>query len=169
MSDTLDRLNKLSRYVCIGVKLLMILLGFIIVTVAITLGAVLWNPDWLIQVYPDMAYGDAIVMLSSIILLTIVGFFAFFLVHRLFKNIYTNHTPFLDENVRDLRNISIIVLVGAIISPIVVFAVATMNDVTFDPTVEINFGLFLMAFLVYLLSLVFKYGTALQKESDETL
>lgn len=169
MSDALNRLNKLSRYVCIGLKLLMVLLGFAIAAMAIALIAILMNPDWLAQIYPDLTYGDAVVMMSSILTFTIVGFIAFFLAHRLFKNIYTNHTPFLDQNVKDLKYIAMVVLVGAILSPIIVFAIAVGNDVTFDPTVEINFGLFMMAFLVYLLSLVFKYGTALQKESDETL
>ena len=88
-------------------------------------------------------------------------------INRIFMNIHRNNTPFTEDNVRDLRVIALLVLVVTIVLPIMseasAYAAGEAAVIGFNP-----FTL-LMAFIIYILSLIFSYGTELQRESDETL
>jgi uncharacterized membrane protein len=80
-----------------------------------------------------------------------------------------HNTPFRDENVKYLERIAIFTVICAIVVPIVGGVFVLAWDV--DPTQMLAFNplMLLFALPVYLASLVLKYGTTLQKESDATL
>jgi hypothetical protein len=91
-------------------------------------------------------------------------------IDNIFTNIHKNNTPFMGENVRSLKIVAVLVFAAAFV-PTIISAVAKyfLED---DPNIIVGsspFVLLLMAFVIYGLSIVFSYGTALQKESDETL
>ena len=99
----------------------------------------------------------------------IFGLTVLYYVKRLFGNIRKNNTPFTDENVRCLEIIAVLVIIGAIAIPAVSAAAAHIFESGAHQVEEFHLFSMLVGFIVYFLSLVFKYGTVLQKESDETL
>lgn len=170
MSDTLNRLNKLSFYVSVIVKLLMVFVAIVTIASLIVSIYIALNPDFVAEVFsPPDTYGSIQAMLIIVIAGGAVGFVILYVVNHLFMNIYRNHTPFMDENVKDLKYLSILVLVEALIVPIVGLTAAYTLDANLDTTLNFNIAFLFMAFLLYIVSLIFRYGTALQKESDETL
>lgn len=93
-----------------------------------------------------------------------------------------NERPFTSENVKAIKTISILVYVAAFLATIVTSVVGntimnTLNDAIGEniarswsfriPIIDIQM-LFISA-IIYLIALVFEYGTKLQEESDTTL
>ncbi len=169
MSETLNRLNKLSLYVGIVAKVLMALIGLLLIVMVITAIYFALDPDMVSELFTDLSYGQVQSMAVTIIAICVGGFSILFFVNRLFVTIHKNHTPFLEENVRNLNIIAVLVVVMALAVPALEILLAYALKIESVLAVNFNVTMLFMAFLVYLVSLVFRYGVILQKESDETL
>jgi len=95
-----------------------------------------------------------------------------FYVRRILICIKKNNTPFTDEIIRSLTIITgaifICVIAAAATNLLFPSVFSTLSDMISLYDLVIPFGLS-MALLLTFLTYVFKYGTELQKESDETL
>lgn len=102
----------------------------------------------------------------------IIYIIAAFHVMGLLKSV-ENGTPFAVENVKRLRRIGLVLMIGSIIIPSVsTFASAVTShvnllDVKGDSMFDLT--LLLCGFLVLVLSGIFAYGARLQREHDQTV
>jgi len=151
MNDALEKLNKVSRWMGYGAIVIMAIAVIIMVTFVGLAIAVAVNPDLFTPYFNDetVTTGMMLAACGAGIIGGALIFIAFYYVHRFSANACKNNTPFTNDNVRYLRIIAILTVVCAVIT--------------------LNPFMLLVSFLIYFVSLVFKYGTELQKESDETL
>jgi len=103
-------------------------------------------------------------------LLTIVAIYmVVYFVEKLCKVFSECETPFTDEVVKIMEKIAIAIIPMACLSPIT----ESISDSIMTGTLHIVLGIDLMVVvlvvLIYMLAAIFKYGTMLQMESDETL
>ncbi|MCL1810870.1 MAG: DUF2975 domain-containing protein [Methanomassiliicoccaceae archaeon] len=169
MSETLNRLNKISKYIGLGSKVLFVLLAIAIVFAFAVIVAVTLDPDLVGLFEPTVKNGQVLATCVTTICAGALGLIVLYYISRLFMNIYKNNTPFTDENVKTLEIIAIMAIVCAIAMPAASALSAYAFDAGYDQVIGFNAFTLFVAFLVYFLSLIFKYGAVLQKESDETL
>lgn len=97
---------------------------------------------------------------ASVIILHI---YALTYLEKLFKNIYTNDTPFIEENTNYIRKMSNMMLISAIV--VMVFEI--ILGIAFPEFSHINvksYGV-LEILIAYVIYYIFKYATNLQKET----
>ncbi len=82
--------------------------------------------------------------------------------------------PFAAANVRRMRWIGLILMVGALAVPMIEYSVArlvlgqvTTEGIVLSPPFDLNFGVILVGLLLLILATVFEYGSRL--ESDQSL
>jgi len=172
MSETLNKLNRISRLVEKGANIIMFLLiiVMILMLIAVTILMIL-SPDVLPSPpgAEEFTKDQILVVCANAVLSGVFLVIALYYVRSFFGSIHKNNTPFTDEGVRSLEILAIILVACAFIVPL---GSALLSFATgFWPAQIAVFNPFLlfMALVMYFLSLIFKYGAALQKESDETL
>jgi hypothetical protein len=170
MSAALTRLNKISEIVGLIVKIIMILIVVAMVGVCLAAIAIAVFPDIQLDIAPELTVAvNAAVFATMVIVLLVIIFAILYYIDRLFTGITKNNTPFTDDSVENLRMIAILMVVTAVAAPIMGGILVYFFDFSgatvfgFDPLI------LFVAFLIYIISLVFSHGTALQKESDVTL
>ena len=170
MSNTLNKLSKISRYAEMITIAMMVLLVIGITALLVLGAAVILNPSLLAEMASgDLSDGQIRTVLVTAVCALILGFVTLYYIYRLFKSIHVNNTPFMDESVKCLERIAIMVIICTIVLPIITYAAVHLLNGSQEQVFEFNpFSLFI-AFMFYFLSLIFKYGVALQKESDATL
>jgi len=168
----LNRLNKISGYAGVAAKIIMVLLVICIVAAVILLAALYFDFDLIINEFADEPVTRGQIQAAAVngIAGSIVGLAIMYFINRLFTNIHKSNALFTDDNVRDLRIIAILLAVAAVVITIVsVLTIVFLLD-TADVVVGFNpLVMLLTASVVYIVSLIFSYGTELQKQSDETL
>jgi len=169
----LSKLNKISYFVSLLSKIfLTILILMIIIVVAVGIGVTL-NADFFSQVIEDTGSSYTVSHIQEMSVTAVVGFalgaIVVYYVGRLFSNIHRTNTPFTDDSVKFLEMIAILMVVGAFVIPIVSYATSFALEAEYNQSVGVNLFAVFAAFLIYFMSLVFKYGAMLQKESDEML
>jgi hypothetical protein len=170
MHETLNKLNKLSLWGGLLTKIAMILLILGAVFLLILMVVTALNPDVLIDILDnEMAKDDILVVCAAGLAVLAIGLLILYCLDRILDNIREAGTPFTDENVKGLRRIAVLVLIAAIAVPVIGFILVKITDAGSNVMIEFNPFLLFVAVLVYFVSLIFKYGVALQKESDETL
>lgn len=112
------------------------------------------------------------VLFMSVPLLLLVAFVAKQLVHIL-KSLEKD-TPFEKENAERILAVGRVLLLGAFLIPAFEYIPATvMLDLLKMQNINLNYSvnlyLVLAGFLMFILSGIFKYGSFLQKEYDETI
>jgi undecaprenyl pyrophosphate phosphatase UppP len=126
-----------------------------------------------ISIIPDVVMDElterqAQAVAFSALSASIVALVIMFFVQRLFTNIHASDAVFTDGNAKDLRSLAIMIVVAAVVMMIV-----TGITYLIDPSPIINGSstlmFLLLAFIVYILSLIFQHGAELQRQSDETL
>jgi amino acid transporter len=170
MNTALKRLNTICKYAEILALIAMIVLVIITALTAIMITAVALDPDIVNRVGDGTYTSDQLLAMGAVVIVALIfAFMILYYAYLLCKNIYRNNTPFTDENVKYLERIAILTVVCAIVIPVVGWLFALTIGV--DPAQMLAFNplMLLFAFPVYLLSLILKYGTTLQKESDATL
>ena len=181
MSESLDRLIRISRWGEVITKVLMIIMVIGIVAGTVALVYIAVNPDFIITAVSDGALilnvpiedidisAVAWALILGLLVLGVLVTALLYFTGRLFGNIYDNKTPFTDDNARILMIMAILIVVCTIATPILDFAVQNIIDATYYQSY--GFGVFplFVALILYVLSLVFKHGAELQRESDHTL
>jgi len=120
-----------------------------------------------VDVVGDVTSGEIRILAVVLIVNILITGFMFILLHGMFQNIRSSG-PFTDENVRTMKLLALVLFVFGILAPIMnVIANGLMDNVSIPEWVgmEVIVG----AAIFYCLSLIFQYGTELQKESDQTL
>lgn len=90
-----------------------------------------------------------------------------YFIYRLFKVVYQTKTPFTDAAVKNLNIIGIVSLaqsIGVSLFMSILIGATHAAISTSGWGMSVGFALF-----IFLLSLIFRYGVSLQKESDTTL
>jgi len=114
--------------------------------------------------------GNAEIIFMSTSLTSASSMFLLYYVYRLFNDIKINETPFTDNVVKFLNLIGILALVSAIAVPIFlsIFTNIVPHVGNFN-SFGLNVSFVIVGLILFALSLIFKYGVQLQKESDTTL
>ena len=86
----------------------------------------------------------------------------------MFRKISVSGKPFSAESVKLLRVIALVFMIGAVLSSAVT-AVALAVTNAEEISVSLDAGAIFLGALLLILAQIFKYGTILQQESDETL
>lgn len=93
-------------------------------------------------------------------------------VRTIFINIEKKETPFIRKNCRSVFNIGVIIIALSIVKdsilPLVckIIGIGSLNS---GSLVSFNLNSLIIGGVIICQSYIFEYGTALQKESDETL
>ena len=170
MTDNLIKLQRISGYIS---TILMLFIALIVMAIAVSLillALCITSNDWMLDMFEQFLDGGLlefeISVAMGIIVLVLTGSIMF-IMHLIFSDIKRSYTPFKDENVRRLKQVSYILLVCSFILPIIQWAMFTAIEAR--TMIDFNPLLIAIAVLFYCISLVFAYGTKLQQESDETL
>jgi hypothetical protein len=177
LSDALKKLNRISSFAGVIAKIIMAVLAIATVVAVIILIVTFTDPNLLTD---PGRWGNITVTAPATIdqiraaalaALVVIAFAEaiMYYVDRLFTNIRENNTPFTDENAKNLRIMAFLILAAVLVmaatGAILAYAFGTGSDIYIGAN---PFSL-LVAFMVYVLSLIFSHGATLQKESDETL
>ena len=179
MSEALNKLTKVSRFVGSVTTVLMVALTVAMIVAVVAIIAVALNPDIVNSVIEyagntiniddiDTTAAAAILLATVLVLMPLMIAIMYF-VRRMFNNIHENNTPFTDDNAKCLVNIALLTVACTIAAPILDYALQTVIDTASYQAYSFSAFPLLVALLLYFLSLVFKYGAELQKESNETL
>ena len=173
LSDTLNRLHKISGYAAVATKIIMVALVIVIISAAVMLAMVSAGSfDLIIEELAEEEVTTKQIQAAALNAIAASAAVLVILYHidRLFTNIHKRNALFTDDNVRDLRIIALLLAVAAvIITTVSVITIYFLLDTT-DIVVGFNpLTMLLAAFIVYIMSLIFSHGTELQRQSDETL
>ena len=171
MNETLDKLNEICGLARIVAKICMALLVIGIVVSIIMIGLVALYPDFLTDIFEiggtTITNGQILATSVTAIFGGALGIVILYYLDCLFTNIRDCNTPFTNKSVKYLETISILLVIFTTSVP----AASAIAAYAFSTAVvmEFNIAALLVAALVYVLSLIFKHGTSLQKESDAIL
>ncbi len=98
-------------------------------------------------------------------LIFILGLITVWMVHDIMVSIKTEYSPFVPENAKRIKTISMAFLFSSVF--LLVFGFLAEKGVT--ELLFMFFGSLMVAVVMYCLTIVCRYGVLLQKESDETL
>ncbi len=173
MSDDLNRLKKICNYGYYVLAAFSVILVIVLALLALTGIIMVFFPDAVdIDDIIITGVGD-IVMTKGIIAvicwfaaaMIVVAIATLVILMRVMKAIRDEYTPFTKENVDRLRQLSILYVISPIVFVLIYLAVPdVMSGIS-----SMIVGSLLVATLTYCVSLIFRYGMILQKESDETL
>ena len=167
-SEALSQLNIMCKTGVWVMKIMMVGLIFIAVAMPILFGAtyVLDDPSgFSAPMTVDEVRATAVTMEVISIIAAAISYH----IMRMCGNVRKFNTPFRDEIVKDLRTVALLLLLFTFAVPTVGASAAYLAGVTMDEAFSFNLFTLLVALLAHMLWLIFKYGTELQKESDETL
>jgi hypothetical protein len=159
----------MSRYGGWAMKVALAVMIVAATAAPIALAATYAFPDILNDIDPPVVIGELRATLAALTAAAVIGAAISYYIVRMFENIRRHNTPFREEVVEDLRLVAKLLIVFTFAVPIVGWIAAWLADVSAESIFEFNLLTLFAAFLVYLLSLIFSYGTELQKEADETL
>jgi magnesium-transporting ATPase (P-type) len=166
----MNKLNRLSGYAAVAAKIMMVILIIAIIATAILLIVSVAYQDLLNEnlFTVDLTLTEVRAVSLNAITVCIVALILLYYVARLFTNIHRDSKIFTESNVKDLRMIALLMVIAAVVIVIVTGIIYLWNP---SPILDGASPLFLlmMAFFVYILSLIFSHGAELQKQSDETL
>lgn len=104
-------------------------------------------------------------MVVAVTLMLVIATIVVIMLRNIAKSIYKEYSPFTHTNVRRFEFISLACLLTIALVPLVNMD----TQLTAADVAGFIIGAVLAAATFYILALVFRYGSWLQKESDETL
>ena len=112
---------------------------------------------------------DGMKVMILIIIKFVADIVALCFFRNLMKGFMVCETPFCDDIVEKMRKFAIALIPTAIVSAIMSSAVASLTNGLLS--VGSSFGMTTVFFIVtvFIFTVIFKYGTELQKENDETV
>jgi len=120
-----------------------------------------------VEVVGDVTSGEIRILAIVLSVNVIITGIMFILLYRMFQNMRET-SPFTEENVKTMKLLALLLFIFGILAPMMnMIANSLMDNVSIPEWVgmEVIIG----AVIFYCLSLIFQYGTELQKESDQTL
>ncbi len=171
MKGNLNTLKKICHYAS-AVMLVgaVVLAALIVLTLALSAGTAIGDAgfsDMLSTWVGTDKITDAsgIAAVVEMLMILSLGLVTVIVIYRFMKAIEREHSPFNTANVDSMRFLSKTYLIFAVL-----FAVAdwvARENLTI--AMFLFFGSVLVGVVIYCLALAFRYGSVLQKESDETL
>ena len=174
MGEELERLKSVCKY---GYYILGVMAAFLIVVTIVVFAMgiasyfhpeyidpddlIIWVDGQSLEISPTMASMTCI--FASVILTVFTA--TVVVLMRIAGSIRKEYTPFTDSNARGFKAIAAIYVVFAIGAFVAKLAFPEMLAEMNSPTIEF----LLIGAFAYCISLIFRYGIVLQKESDETL
>lgn len=171
MKGNLDTLKKICHYAsAVMLAGAVALAALVAMTLALAAGAASGMEDaadllsaWVGAEAVSSASGVAAV--SEMLMILSLGLVTVVVIYRFMKAIEREHSPFNTANVDSMRFLSKMYLVFAAL-----FAAADwIARGSLTVAMFLLFGSILVGVVIYCLALAFRYGSVLQKESDETL
>jgi len=166
---------KISELAELLARIFMYLLVAVIILAVVLTVLVALNPDLIPFVAENVegaevvTNGDFLAMSAACVTGGVIGVVTLYYVRSLFLKIHKSGTPFTDESAETLVLIAKLVVVGTIALPVITAVSSYAFGVWPNHAMDFNPFMLFVAFLLYFLSLIFKHGTALQRESDEML
>ena len=169
-TDNLKKLQKISRYVSAAILLIICLAILGIIIMGILLALCHANAEWMSLIEPHRTLGELTAFyLWAMINASFVAVIMY-IMHEMFSEIRESHTPFTETNVSRLKHVAILLLMISFILPMALLVILNVVNIEGDDMmISIEPMMLAMTVLFYCLSLIFAYGTKLQRESDETL
>jgi hypothetical protein len=167
--NNLRKLGQISHYASIAVWIVLILsLISILVSLALIVLIVINYPP-MMEMLMNLrtTKENALYNYSSTVVISMVSLIMMLFMDRIFTNIRRSYTPFTLENAKVLKDAAVVLLLSAALMPLIFVILASLLDQRYQINIELL--LFVLSLIVYCISLVFRYGALLQKESDETL
>ena len=159
-----EKIVKTAK-VCHIITKVLYLLSFAVTLTFIVLAIVLPNTDAI----SSMTHAETAVMFSTLALYAFILIGLLWNVEGIFKTIGNEQSPFTEGVSHYLKKIAVFVLILSIIPAIV--GTALIKSIC--PGSEINFPVevcgIVAGAVLFLIGLLSKYGTELQKKDDETL
>ena len=100
-----------------------------------------------------------------VLFIFILGFITVRMIHDTMVSIMTEYSPFIPENARRTKVVSISFLVASFL--FLLFGILAGKAII--ELLFLFFGSVLVSVVMYCITIIVRYGTLLQKESDETL
>ena len=100
-----------------------------------------------------------------LLLIFILGLITVWIVHDTMVSVMTEYSPFIPENAKRVKIVSMSFLFASVF--FLVFGILAGKSIA--ELLFLFFGSLLAAVVSYCLTIIVRYGTILQKESDETL
>ena len=171
MKGDLSTLKKVCRYASVVMFIGEIVFALLVIA-TIGLGIASQFSDSAKDILTDLVsakdYDDALGTVSSFIVMTLIfalGFLTVWMVHDIMVSITTEYSPFVIENANRIKTLSLAFLFSSVF--LLVFGILAGKGVT--ELLFLFFGSLMVSVVMYCLTIVCRYGTLLQKESDETL
>jgi hypothetical protein len=167
--NNLKKLGEISHYASIAVwtVLALSLISMAVSLTMIVLIGINYPPMMDMLMHMRTTKENALYNYSSTVVISMVSLIMMLFMDRLFTNIRRSYTPFTFENAKVLKYAALVLLLSAILMPLIFVILASLLNQRYQISIEIL--LFVLSLIVYCISLVFRYGAVLQKESDETL
>ena len=159
MDNDLGRLKTICRVLYYILMLFTFALIILVAMLALADVAILVNPGLGSEV------GISAPQMTVVLIIFVFALAIVYVLQSITKSIYREYSPFTPANAKRFQTIAVLCLLALVCMPIVnVIEPLTASDVAI-----IILAMLLMSTTFYVLSLVFRYGSWLQKESDETL
>ena len=159
MDNNLGRLKTICRVLYYILMLFTFALIILVAMLALADVAILVNPGLGSEV------GISAPQMTVVLIIFVFALAIVYVLQSITKSIYREYSPFTPANAKRFQTIAVLCLLALVCMPIVnVIEPLTASDVAI-----IILAMLLMSTTFYVLSLVFRYGSWLQKESDETL
>lgn len=169
MRGDLHTLKRVCSYASVAMWIGSI--AFILLTSAVIILGIMSfsSPDIRTMFTGLIKCGNGDLALASAIIEMTLAFIAAYIVIKtmyfIMKSIQNEHSPFTQDNAERFKMITVTLLGAAIILPIFEY----MNRSDIIVTVCLCLFLVLLTVVSYCITIMFRYGSILQKESDETL
>ncbi|MBR4182051.1 MAG: DUF2975 domain-containing protein [Candidatus Methanomethylophilaceae archaeon] len=171
MKGNLNTLKKICHYasaaMLVGAVVLAALIGF---TLVLSAGTATGDGGFsdLLSTWVganDVTAASGIAAVVEMLMILSLGLVTVVVIYRFMKAIEREHSPFNTENVDAMRFLSKTYLIFSVLFAVVDWIARESLTIA----MFLFFGSILVGVVIYCLALAFRYGSVLQKESDETL
>ncbi len=168
MKSGLPRLKKMCKYGSyVMYTATAVLVCLALATLILGIVALFGNDTLYSWICIDKNSSDIVIISAFLgnILIWIIASITVFIIGLIMKSITSEHSPFTDKNARRMKTLAVTYLISSFL--MLIFELLADKKPT--EAVFIFMGLLLVAVVTYCLTLMCRYGTLLQQESDETL
>lgn len=153
----LQRICNIAKYIIlVGIALV----AFILFAMVILGVFLILNPDITIE---GLGRNELLLLVVMTIINQIISILLFYYLFRLTRSMGDENSPFTAANVKLLKYMALILLIGWVFGMAVGVIVTAMLSIEFT---GLNADALVMAGVIYVVSLVFEYGVRLQEDSD---
>ena len=159
MDNDLGRLKTICRVIYYILMLFTVALVILVAALALADVAILIHPEF------GSENGMTAPKVTVVLIIFVLALAIVYILSSITKSIYREYSPFTPANAKRFQTVAVLCLLALVCMPIM----NAIERLTASDIAIIILSMLLMSTTFYVLSLVFRYGSWLQKESDETL